>query len=192
MIAAAIILAGGASRRMGSPKALLPIGGDTFAGRLIRIFDGLCSQVIVVLGHDADRIRTGIEQPAEFAFNPDHALGQLTSLQCGLRAIRAEVDAVFFTPVDYPAFRRETVEELLGRAGQAPVIVPQYQGRHGHPVLIATEVATEILALPPTGSARDVIHRHVRHTLYVDVNDPGILRDVDDPAAYEALLQATV
>ena len=192
MKAAAVILSGGASRRMGSPKALLPIGGETFADRLIGIFDGLCSPIVVVVGHDADRIRAGVSRRAEFVFNPQHAQGQLTSLQCGLRAVRDNVVPVLFTPVDYPAFRRETVQLLLSCAGQALVVVPRYEGRHGHPVLVAPEVVAEFLELTPDRTARDVIHRHVGHTLYVDVNDPGILRDVDDPAAYQALLQAAL
>jgi molybdenum cofactor cytidylyltransferase len=97
---------------------------------------------------------------------------------------------VLFTPVDYPAFRRETVQSLLACAGQALIVVPRYNDRHGHPVLFSAGLVSEFLELPPDGSARDVIHRHVGHTLYIDVDDPGILRDVDDPEAYQALLQA--
>ena len=191
MNAAAVILAGGASRRMGSPKALLTIGSETFADRLIGVFDACCSPVVVVLGHDADRIQAGIAREARFVFNPDHALGQLTSFQCGLRSIHTAPDAVLFTPVDYPSFSRATVTALLHafERQRPPVVVPRCDGRHGHPVLIAAELVDEFLALPSDASARDVIHRHAGHTLYVDVDDPGINRDVDDPDAYQALLQ---
>ena len=89
MKTAAVILAGGASRRMGSPKALLPYAGETFVDRLIGVFQSVCDSVIVVLGHEADAIRSGVRRKASFVFNPDHELGQLTSLQCGLRAARA-------------------------------------------------------------------------------------------------------
>ena len=182
---------------MGSPKALLPIGGETFADRLIGKFEGICDQIVVVLGHDADGIRSGIARQAEFVFNPNHALGQLTSLQAGFRALHSETQAVFFTPVDYPAFTRATVDRLAllqsrdrQGTGVHSVWVPQYNGRHGHPVLISAELVPEFLALPVEGSARDVIHRHIGHTLYIDVDDPGIARDVDDPDAYQALLRA--
>jgi molybdenum cofactor cytidylyltransferase len=175
---------------MGSPKALLPIAGETFADRLIGVFEGLCSQIVVVLGYDAERIRAGITREAEFVINPDHALGQLTSLQCGLRTLRPGFEGVFFTPVDYPSFRRETVQALQTRIGEAPAVVPQFGGRHGHPVLISPDLVTGILELPPDRSAREVMHRYAGHTLYIDVDDPGITRDVDDPAAYQALLQA--
>lgn len=175
---------------MGSPKALLPIGGETFADRLIGNFEGICDQIIVVLGHDADRIRSGIARRAEFVFNPNHALGQLTSLQAGFRALQSEMQAVFFTPVDYPAFTRSTVASLLHAPGSSLLTVPQYKGQHGHPVLISADLVPDFLALPAEGSARDVIHRHIGHTLYIDVDDPGITRDVDDPEAYQALLRA--
>jgi molybdenum cofactor cytidylyltransferase len=189
--AAAVILAGGASRRMGSPKALLEIRGETFADRLIGVFDGFCSQVVVVLGHDAGRIQKGIAREARFVVNPDHALGQLTSLQCGLRSIDSKPDAVLFTPVDCPSFSRETVASLLDvfERRRAPAVVPRCDGRHGHPVLIASDLVGEFLALPAGATAREVIHRHAGHTLYVDVDDPGINRDVDDPDAYRLLLQ---
>jgi molybdenum cofactor cytidylyltransferase len=189
--AAAVILAGGASRRMGFPKALLTIGSDTFADRLINVFTGLCSPVVVVLGHEAERIQAGIASEARFVINPDHALGQLTSLQCGLRSVETKPDAVLFTPVDYPSFSRDTVTSLLHafEVHRSPVVVPRCDGRHGHPVLIASNLIGELLALPADASARDVIHRHAGHTLYVDVDDPGINRDVDDPDAYRALLQ---
>ena len=114
---------------MGSPKALLPLNGTTFADGLIDAF-APCDDVIVVLGHDAQRIRAGISRPARFVVNPNPELGQLSSLQCGLRAVTG-ADAVFFTPVDYPAISRRTVELLLARSGT--FAMPRFEGRRGHP-----------------------------------------------------------
>jgi molybdenum cofactor cytidylyltransferase len=187
VILAGVILAGGASRRMGSPKALLRIDDGTFADRLIGLLGSVCGRVIVVLGHDASLLRAGIAQPAEFVVNPDHALGQLTSLQCGLRAAGA-ADAVLFTPVDYPAFRHETVRAIADAwTGSDAAVVPVFGGRRGHPVLIGRRMIEEMLALPAGGTARDVMHRYVRQTRYVETDDPGILRDIDIPEEYEAL-----
>jgi molybdenum cofactor cytidylyltransferase len=186
--AAAIILAGGASRRMGSPKALLTWGGETFLDRLIGVFQPPCLNVIAVLGHEPERIRAAATRPADFVFNPDHALGQLTSLQCGLRALPPDIDAVFFTPVDYPAISAGTVRTLLhSYTGRELAVVPRRDGKRGHPVLVAAELVPEFLALAPDRSARDVMHRHVDRTLYVDVEDAGTVHDVDDPEAYRAL-----
>jgi molybdenum cofactor cytidylyltransferase len=175
---------------MGTPKALLELRGETFADRLIGLFTEFCEEVIVVLGHDADRIRAGIRHDARFILNPDHHLGQLTSLQAGLRAIAAETAAVFFTPVDHPAIERSTVEALLQTfTPEMSAVVPRYQGRHGHPVLVSSRITPDFLNLQPSCSARDIMHAIVGSTSYVDVEDPGILKDIDDPEAYEALRQ---
>lgn len=177
---------------MGSPKALLPIAGETFADRLIGIFTPFCEQIVVVLGHDADHIRCGIRRDATYVFNPDHELGQLTSLQSGFRAI-PQADCAFFIPVDYPSIRSETVQTLIHSwTKEYSALVPMTDGRRGHPVLIARPLIDEILALPTSASARDVIHRHVATTHYVQTDDPGILRDIDYPSDLLTLQQAAV
>ena len=175
---------------MGFPKALLHFRGETFADTLVRLFAATCDEVIVVLGYDADRIRAGIRREARFVVNPEPQLGQLSSLQTGLRAVSPDSVAVLFTPVDYPAIAPATVETLIqAYAPGVDAAVPRCRGRHGHPVLIAPSVAADILNLEPSRSARDVMHAIAASTCYLDVDDPGILRDVDDPAAYEALRQ---
>jgi molybdenum cofactor cytidylyltransferase len=127
-----------------------------------------------------------------FAFNPDPDRGMLTSLQAGLRELRESVDAVLFTPVDYPAILPATVAALAAyfrEASSTPAfVVPQFGGRHGHPVLASAAMISEFLELPETSEARTVVHRHRDQTLYVDVSDEGILLDIDDSAAYERLL----
>lgn len=189
-----IILCGGASRRMGRPKALLEFGGETFLDRLIRIFQGCCDKVVLVLGHDAETIRAGSVRAAtvECVVNPRYAEGQLSSLQRGLEEA-GEAGAVLFTPVDYPAIRLETVQTLCQAireaAGDHLVFIPRYAGRHGHPAGFLACLIPEFFELPPGATARDVIHRHRARTRYVDVEDPGILRDIDDPAGYETLLR---
>jgi molybdenum cofactor cytidylyltransferase len=164
---------------MGAPKALLTLNGMTFADGLIRAF-AACDDVVIVLGYDADRIQAGISRPVRFVINPTPELGQLSSLQCGLEAT-ANADAIFFTPVDYPAISQETVRLLLNHAGS--FAMPRFEGRRGHPVLLNRQMASEISAC--NTSARDVIRAH--DPIYVDVPDPGILEDVDDPAAYARL-----
>ena len=177
---------------MGFPKALLDLGGETFLDRLIGLFAQFCEQTVVVLGHHADRIRAGVQRDSsEFVVNRDPERGQLTSLQAGLAALRPDVDQVFFTPVDYPGIRSATVQGVVAVAGDT-IVVPEYNGRHGHPVLIPRSVTAEFLALPETDSARTVIHRHAAFTRYIPVEDPGILLDVDDAEAYRAITQAAL
>ncbi len=180
---------------MGCPKALLtlPGSGETFLERLIRVFNVCCSPVIVVLGHEAERIKAGIAQPggAVFVVNENWRMGQASSLAAGLAKVPAEASGFLFTPVDVPLVRQDTVERLIAamaRTGTA-VAVPRSGGRRGHPVGCARALAAEFVALAPEGQARDVIHRHAAETCYVDVNDTGVLRDIDTPEDYRALLR---
>ena len=196
MSLAALILAAGTSSRMGTPKALLEFQGDTFLDRLIGLFAPHCSPVLVVLGHQPDRIRAALRRVAQVRFihNPDYPQGQLTSLQCGLRALPPEADGVLFTPVDYPALQPSTIQRLVRHAQINPVpllVIPRHLGRRGHPICCSRQLIPELLALPPDSQARVVIHRHLDHTCYVDVEDPGILADVDDPESYRRLIQPT-
>ncbi len=191
-VIAGIILSGGASRRMGTPKALLQYRGETFLDRLIWIFTTVCNPVIVVVGEHADKIRSGIARSGEvlFAVNPDPERGMLSSLQCGLAIVPPDADAAMFLPVDHPEIALDTVRSVAQqfRRDRAPVTVPVHLGEHGHPVCIARPVIDELLALPVDAKASDVIHRHVEQTSYIEVPDQAVITDVDDPAAYADLL----
>ncbi len=191
---AGLILAGGASRRMGRPKALLRFQGEAFLDRMIRLFSDVCDPVIVVLGHNSAEIRTALAEPrrAVFTVNPDPERGMLSSLQCGLAELPARSEAVLFTPVDHPHVQQATLHALAAQfeTTHAPVIVPVYAGEHGHPVCISRLLADELLALPLSAKASDVIHRYVSQTRYFDVDDPAVITDIDDPAAYDELLSA--
>ncbi len=170
---------------MGSPKALLEYRGETFLDRLVRLFSAHCASVVVVLGAHADEIRARTSAVCTFACNPDFRLGQTSSMQCGLRALPAEAEGVLFTLVDHPAVAPETVA-ALARPG-ALLRVPRFEGRRGHPIWFSSRLIPEFLALPPTGAARDIVRAHASETEYLDGDDPGILADIDDPAAYRAL-----
>lgn len=170
---------------MGSPKALLEVDGETFAGRLARIFATVASPVILVTGahrglciHDAQEV-----------WNPGWSGGQLSSLQAGIRAVPETAPAFFFAPVDCPAFHETTVRALwmAFQRGNAVFAIPRMNDKRGHPVLAARSMAAEFLALPAGGQAREVVHRYRSQTCYVDVDDPGIFADVDTREAYEAL-----
>jgi molybdenum cofactor cytidylyltransferase len=187
---AGIILAAGESSRMGTPKALLKLRGETFVDRLIRCFAPYCSPIIVVLGHEPEIVRAGIRSgdKAAFVLNTDYQRGQFSSLQCGLRAVPPTADGVVFTPVDHPNIEPSTVGKLTDT--RAVIAIPQYLGRHGHPVLCSAALIPEFLKLPSESQAPVVLHRHQHEIQYIDVADPGILDDIDDPEAYRRLLAA--
>lgn len=190
MSLAGLILAGGESRRMGSPKALLEFGGETFLDRLILILGQSCSPVIVVLGYEPHRIKTGLSDAAmaTFVTNPDYTRGQLSSLQCGLAAVPEPAEGVMFIPVDHPAVRPSTVASIARRfqerSPEELLVVPRFEGQRGHPVCVSSELIPEFLALPEGAQARDVVHGHLKQTAYLEVDDPGVLKDIDDPASY--------
>jgi molybdenum cofactor cytidylyltransferase len=189
---AGLILSGGASRRMGTPKALLRFQNETFLDRLIRLFSLVCRPVVIVVGQHARDIQAGIERGSEavFAVNPDPERGMLSSLQCGLEAVPGDAEAVLFMPVDHPNLQSSTLDALVARflAERAPVTVPIYAGEHGHPVCITRPLISELLALPPSSMASDVIHRYVDRTSYIEVADPAVVTDIDNPEAYAELV----
>lgn len=188
---AGIILAAGASSRMGTPKALLDYRGETFVGRLVRVLETSCNPVIVVLGYNAHLLRQEVPAAAQVVINPDPSRGQLSSLQTGLAALPAEADGFAFIPVDSPAVAEDTVAKLARTFEQRDpstlFVIPRQSSKRGHPVFAVRSIAAEILALPATAEAREVVHAHVDLTQYVDVNDSGIFTDVDDPEAYRQL-----
>jgi CTP:molybdopterin cytidylyltransferase MocA len=189
---AGIILAAGASQRMGTPKALLDYRGETFAARLVRVLGGVCGPVWVVLGHHAEQIRPHVPGGARVAINPDPDRGQLSSLQTALAQLPRESEGFAFIPVDCPAVAESTVAALARAfARRTPgtlLVIPRMDGQRGHPVFAARAIAEELLALAPSATARDVVHRHVSRTEYVEVDDAGIFADIDTPEAYRRLV----
>ncbi len=193
---AGVILAAGASSRMGMPKALLEYRGETFVGRLSRILGTRCNPVMVVLGYHADALRPRIPTGVQVVVNPDPSQGQLSSLQTALRELPAAAEGFAFIPVDSPAVDVDTISRLAQaferRASSTLFVIPRKSGRRGHPVFAARAIADELLHLPPTAEAREIVHAHVDRTEYLDVEDAGIFADIDDPEAYRRLKEQAV
>jgi molybdenum cofactor cytidylyltransferase len=189
-VIAGIILAAGASSRMGTPKALLHYRGETFLDRLIALLGTVCDPVIVALGYHAEEIRAAAKRPARFVVNPDPSRGQLSSLQTALREVPADAEGFLFLPVDCPAAQAETVQKIVHAfdgPDQPLLVIPRHNELRGHPVCARRELIAEFLALPSDGRAKEVVHRHVDRTVYLDTFDGGVLSDIDDPEAYRIL-----
>jgi molybdenum cofactor cytidylyltransferase len=176
---------------MGRPKALLDYRGETFLARLVRVFGAACDPIIAVLGHQAETLRPHVPAGVHVAVNPDPDRGQLSSLQVALAALPPDASGFLFTLVDCPAVSEATVAAVKQAFEQRPascrVVIPRYSGKRGHPVCAARTLAQEFLALPPTAETRQVINARADQILYLDVDDPGVLADADDPAAYARL-----
>src|SRR6266852_1524392 len=186
---AAIVLAAGESRRMGFPKALLPIEGRTFVQHIVgRLASTRVEGIYVVLGAHRERILAAVDvTPAQVVINPDWELGQLSSLQAGLRALPGgEYDATVMALVDHPLIEPMVVDAVLAafEGARRPVVVPVHNGRRGHPVLFAARLFPELLAAPLDEGARAVVRAHAAEVLEVLVPAPGILADIDTPELY--------
>jgi molybdenum cofactor cytidylyltransferase len=186
---AAIVLAAGMSRRMGSAKALLPLGDRTLVEHVIDAVQrsGVVARILVVTGCEADGIKASLSQfpGVEFVHNAHYETGEmLSSIQAGVRTLlTGDFDAFFVTLVDQPDVMPQTFRVLASQS--ANIVLPKYNRRHGHPVLIGMSAAQEILSLAHDQTLKAFISRHSNETREIEVDDPAILRDIDTPAEYQ-------
>jgi molybdenum cofactor cytidylyltransferase len=193
---AGIVLAAGASRRMGKSKALLTSGpeGETFAARTIRILASGGANPVFVVGRPGDHpLRTLVGAagaPAEFLENPSPERGQLSSLLVGIDAAESRrADGVLVMPVDIPMVRPETIGSSIAAflASGPPILRVTHEGRHGHPVIFAARVFAELRQADAAVGAKEVLRAYGDQVLNLEVDDPGVLRDVDVIEDYRSL-----
>ncbi len=189
-----IILAAGASSRMGRPKALLPIGGDTFVTRVCRtLLKAGVDDLVVVAGPEHEAIADALAAaglPARVVENRRRDEGQLSSVLAGLAvADRPGVDAVLVHLVDAPLVRPETARAVLDAflRTHAPIVRPAVGQRHGHPVLFARGVFDELRRADPAIGAKAIVRAHAAEVCNVPVDDDGACRDIDTPEDYARL-----
>ncbi len=183
---------------MGRDKALLPWPpssvDDTFLSAAIRLFFSHVDVVLVVVGNNEAALAPIVyANGASLVVNPDPARGQFSSLQAGLQEVlNRGRDAAMVTLVDRPPVRMETVETLELAFERAAThrkwaVIPEYQGEHGHPILVGREMMEAFLRAPETSSAREVEHAHQSEIQYVPVDDPLVAVNVDTPEQYASL-----
>ena len=193
----AIVLAAGASTRMGQAKAALPLGqtGETVAARVVRsLLEGGAPEVVVVAGAHIDAVRAAMpshEPRARLIEHPGWNRGQLSSLIAGLDAIDTPlVEAVLVTLVDVPLVRASTVAAVIEawRRTGAPIVRPAQGDRHGHPVIFDRSVFADLRAADPNTGAKAVFAIHRDRIVNVEVNDAGAFVDIDTPEDYRRVL----
>ena len=188
---AAIVLAAGESSRMGRPKPLLPLNGDTFLSHLLKEIDASSvTSTLVVLGHHPEAVLEAL--PAVEAIsvvNPNYSLGQLSSFHVGLEHSH-DADAVLLCLADHPFITTEVIDAVIGafESSGRPIVVPTYEGRRGHPTLFARALFDELRAAPLDQGARVVVRAHADEVLEVATTENGIVADIDTPEQYETWL----
>lgn len=187
---AAVVLSAGESSRMGWPKALLPIDGQTFIERIVAALkQGGLERIVVVLGFNTEEMRRQIEQlPVEIVVNPDYKQGQLSSLQTAIRYLESDTncDGMLVHLVDHPYIDPQLVGVMVRQFSESKklIVVPRHQGKRGHPVIFARALFAELLNAPMDQGAKAVVNAHRSETLEIDTEDVGITLDIDTPELY--------
>ena len=184
--AIAIVTAAGSAERFGGRKLLADVDGEPLLDRTIRsLLDGGASEVIVVvrtnsrveLERDVNAMNDARVRPVE---NREPARGMFSSIQEGVRT--ASGDVLLVLPGDMPFVKPDTVERVIAEwARTRGIVSPRHNGKRGHPVALPLSFRDEILATSPTSNLHEVIKKHIAQRTDLDVDDPGINRDVDRP-----------
>ncbi|MGA8643542.1 nucleotidyltransferase family protein [Candidatus Binatus sp.] len=181
-----ILLAAGESRRMGYPKPLLKIDGQTFIERIAQSMLTVVPRLVIVLGAHSDRARAVISRDQRIVIveNPKYSRGQLSSLKVGLSAIQPDSTAALVHLGDHPMVRAETFRTLVDSYNQTgqPIAIARYEGHRGHPVIFDRAIFAELQSAPEEEGARHVVNADASRVVYVDMDDPGINLDLDTPS----------
>ncbi len=184
----AIILAAGSSRRMGTQKLVLPMGTSTMIETVVdNVLKSSINQVLVVLGPDQNKIRDVlIGKPVEFCHNLNHDQGMLSSVICGFRALPENAETALIYLGDQPNITPEVTntiieaydEELMG------IVIPVFNNRRGHPLLVDMKYRRDVEKLDLEQGLRSLRHKFPDDVLEVEVDEPGILVDIDTKEDY--------
>jgi molybdenum cofactor cytidylyltransferase len=189
---AAILLAAGRSRRMGAFKPLLPFGGVSVAEACIAaLSEGGAAEVIVVVGHRGDEVRAALAHvpSVRFAVNDEAGSEMGVSVARGVEALSGEAGAVLVALVDQPAVPPAEIKKLIeerSRTG-ARLVLPEWRGRGGHPVLVDLAYREELLSLSPEGGLRALLDAHRAEVLRLPAGSPYVARDMDTWEDYVTL-----
>jgi molybdenum cofactor cytidylyltransferase len=187
----AIILAAGESRRMGSPKMLLPFNGRTMIENVIEnVKDSDVERVLIVLGPERERLTSiARKMNVRYCYNDNFTEGMLSSVQCGFSNLPDDYRAVLVFQGDQPLITKNPINRVIEKYSDSDngIVVPVYRKRRGHPILIDRKYHNEIANLNPSKGLRSLAELFSDDVVEAETDDPGILRDFD---TYEQYIMA--
>jgi molybdenum cofactor cytidylyltransferase len=185
----AVVLAAGRSVRMGRQKLLLPLGGKRVITRVVdELLRSPVEHILVVVGRDGELIREALrDHLVQFVENPDLDSDMLGSIRCGLRALPTICDGILVAVGDQPGILGELVGEMIRsfRSGNSRIVVPDFEGRRGHPVLLSTQYREELLHRHDGNGLRGLLDAHAEEVLQMAVTSRSVIEDMDTPDDYE-------
>jgi molybdenum cofactor cytidylyltransferase len=172
---------------MGSEKILLPFGRATMLEAVLgKLAEARVTRIAVILRPDLTAAaRIARDAGAEVRINPDPDDEMLVSIRLGVELLLPSADALFIWPADHPAVAPETLDLLIAAASRETVLLPLRGGRRGHPALAGAEVLAGIGQIPPGEGLRWLWRERAESVREVDVADPGVIENLDDPETYE-------
>jgi len=191
LMVSAILLAAGESRRMGEFKQLLPFAGKSFVECCVdSLLASRVDEVVVVTGHRHRDVRDALgNRPVRVVHNPDYQFGMSTSVKCGVEALPLETQACLIALVDQPQIEPEIINRVIDAyvEHRPLIVIPNYNGRNGHPIILDLSLRKEVLAIDTTQGLRQVVHAHSDRLRLVDVDSETVLIDFDLPEDYHRL-----
>lgn len=183
----AVIVAAGASRRMGTSKPLLKLGGERIIERVVRVFRaGGVPEPLVVTASRARRLDALLDELGVARVqNPKPERGMFSSVRVGVKGLTDGLSAFFVHPVDMPLVAPETLRALRQAFDDdVPVVHPSYGGRRGHPPLLSASLIPAVVEFDRPGGLRALLADYDEEARHVECDDPGVRFDIDTPADY--------
>lgn len=188
-----ILLSAGLSSRFGSPKALAKLNKETVIEHLLNtlLSVNLC-EIIVVLGADAERIKTVLleHKKVKVVYNKNYNLGQTSSFKAGLQNIALEAQGIMLLPVDYPLIKKETFEAVIEAfiKNTPHILIPTWNGHKGHPPVFSSTLKEEFLKLDDALGLNTVArHYPPQDIFYLPVSDEGVLQSFNTAQEWKKL-----
>lgn len=184
----AIVLAAGESRRMGSPKMLLPYNGTTVIGQVIEnVLAAGVTDTLVITGAERDEIIKAIDRyPVRHGHNDNFRSGMLSSVQCGFAFLPDDCHAALIMPGDQPMIGAREIKRVIKawKESGKGIVMPACNGKRGHPLVVDLKYRAEVLSLPEEEGLRTLAARHPDDVHEAETDDPSVLRDIDTREDY--------